>query len=510
MAPEHKILLVEDQRVLRSALQISFERDGYRVLCADTGESALELIQEQHIDLVITDLRLPGIEGIGLVEEIRAQQPWVKAIIMTAYGSQESVVAAMRAGVSDFVEKPFRLEEIRRIVERTMAGRTQVAEAKAATPSGPSPSDPNSALQFLPEPAPQATSAGCVFVEAAPATGSQHFCDAIAINEHTTGIVFGEVPAGNTSGSMLRSLVRAVVYAAIDGSESPASVASKANRALCKGLGQRVPVRLFCAFCDKSQHRIQYVNCGGLPGALFSQDPATFQPIQATARPVGAFPTLFVSTVDTQLQDQGCFLIGGRQTVERIFEQPQVAESFVTAFAGLAGSEHVLTAEHVAPLVVDANETDSTGQSDLSFALLHFKPAELAVGPQEAALTVADRDEDVMQVIAMTEQIAAMAGLDTRQAQQAASAAAEATGAALASSAKSGRPAGAIVKFAASPGELCVEVSSRHWQPLGDGSFAPPESSRLIETLMDVVDFETRPGLGAMVHMVKRGSSDAG
>jgi len=252
------------------------------------------------------------------------------------------------------------------------------------------------------------------------------------------------------------------------------------------------------------------VNCGGLPGAAFSQEPAILEPIEATARPLGLFPTLFVSTVETQLREQGSFLIGGCQTVERIFERHQVVESFVTAFASLAGSGDLLTAEHVAPLVLDANDTSAAGPADLSFALLHFRPTEMAAEPREAALSVADNDGDVMQVIALAEQMAATSGLDSDEAQQVASAAAEATSVALSSSADANRTARADVKFFAGRGELCIEVSARQWLPLGDGAFAPPESLRLIETFMDTVDFETRPELGAMVHMVKRGSNDVG
>src|SRR5262245_42771902 len=102
-----KILLIDDESQNLEALATVVERDGYTPVKASSGEVALRLLEHEAIDLVITDLKMPGMDGFALLKKIKAQQPNVAVIVITAYGTIETAVAAMREGAYDFIAKPF-------------------------------------------------------------------------------------------------------------------------------------------------------------------------------------------------------------------------------------------------------------------------------------------------------------------------------------------------------------------------------------------------------------------
>ena len=87
----HTILIVDDEVRLRKALERSFRQEGYQTLAAASGEEALALLKKEKVDLVIADLVMPGMDGISLIRSIRESDPGMKVIILTAYGSAESM-----------------------------------------------------------------------------------------------------------------------------------------------------------------------------------------------------------------------------------------------------------------------------------------------------------------------------------------------------------------------------------------------------------------------------------
>ena len=105
----HTILIVDDEVRLRKALERSFRQEGYQTLAAASGEEALALLKKEKVDLVIADLVMPGMDGISLVRTIRGSDPGMKVIILTAYGSAESMAEAEALGVAHYLTKPFDL-----------------------------------------------------------------------------------------------------------------------------------------------------------------------------------------------------------------------------------------------------------------------------------------------------------------------------------------------------------------------------------------------------------------
>ncbi len=115
-----QILIVEDDRKMRLALREIMTKEGYSVDTVETGEAALGRVEETSYDLVITDLKLPGIDGMSLLKAIRKSRPDTSVVIITAYATVDTAVEAMREGAEDYISKPFNLDEIRIIVKKVL------------------------------------------------------------------------------------------------------------------------------------------------------------------------------------------------------------------------------------------------------------------------------------------------------------------------------------------------------------------------------------------------------
>ena len=122
------MLIVEDEETLSESLQRVLSKDGYEVDAVNSAEAALKNLEEAAYDLVITDITLPGIDGIELLRRIREKFSDQIVIIMTAYASIETAVGALRGGAYDYVIKPIIHEEIKRIVRNALRERSLMAE----------------------------------------------------------------------------------------------------------------------------------------------------------------------------------------------------------------------------------------------------------------------------------------------------------------------------------------------------------------------------------------------
>src|SRR5215469_14329934 len=122
------LLVVDDERNIRVRLAGFFETCGHFVRTAETGKQALDLLDGAPIDLVLTDYKLAELNGLELLQQIKRRTPETPVILMTAYGTIENTVAAMKAGAYDYLVKPFSLEQIQHIVERALEFRKLRAE----------------------------------------------------------------------------------------------------------------------------------------------------------------------------------------------------------------------------------------------------------------------------------------------------------------------------------------------------------------------------------------------
>ena len=116
----HRILIVDDDEIFLRPLQRTLEVAGYDVLAVASGEEAVELLKRADVELVLTDKRLPGIDGVELVRRTKAEHAEVAVVVMTAYGTIGSAVEAMRLGAEDYLVKPFDAAEVAMVVRRAI------------------------------------------------------------------------------------------------------------------------------------------------------------------------------------------------------------------------------------------------------------------------------------------------------------------------------------------------------------------------------------------------------
>ena len=124
------ILIVDDEVGVRESLRAILMAD-YDVLTADTGAGAIELLRQHDVDVVTLDLRMPGMGGIGVLEQAKAINPDVEAIIITGYGSLDTAVQGLRFRAFDYISKPFDVDHVRRLVESAVARRSAVRIVKS-------------------------------------------------------------------------------------------------------------------------------------------------------------------------------------------------------------------------------------------------------------------------------------------------------------------------------------------------------------------------------------------
>jgi DNA-binding NtrC family response regulator len=113
-----RVLVVDDETTLRRVTQVQLEQEGYVVSTAASGHEALGILENTSQDLVVTDLRMPGMSGMDLLRQIRAHHPNVAVIIVTAYGSHSVATEAIEAGAYDCIAKPVNPDMLRSIVRR--------------------------------------------------------------------------------------------------------------------------------------------------------------------------------------------------------------------------------------------------------------------------------------------------------------------------------------------------------------------------------------------------------
>ena len=128
-----RILVVDDELFVRELLLEFLSTEGYEVSLADSGEKAVELMQTQPAEVVLVDLKMPGMDGIETFKQIKKIAPDTLAIIMTGYPTIESSIEALRQGAYDYVVKPFKLNDLKTSIEKALREhklKTQITQLK--------------------------------------------------------------------------------------------------------------------------------------------------------------------------------------------------------------------------------------------------------------------------------------------------------------------------------------------------------------------------------------------
>ncbi len=115
-----RILIVDDKEVFRLPLQRALEAAGFEVIAVPSAEDALDVLDGSTVDVLLTDQRLPGMDGVQLITRVKATHPAMGIIAMTAYGTIESAVEARRRGADDYLVKPFEVPDLLRALHRAL------------------------------------------------------------------------------------------------------------------------------------------------------------------------------------------------------------------------------------------------------------------------------------------------------------------------------------------------------------------------------------------------------
>jgi CheY-like chemotaxis protein len=133
MSALRKVLVVDDDPVVGKSFNRVLSGKGYVVVTAEDGYDALQKLQTESYDVVFTDLRMPGMNGLEVAEQVKARQPWTPVVIVTGYGSRRSEDRARAAGVTSFVHKPLSPEMIEQATADALEAKAPPAPAASAT-----------------------------------------------------------------------------------------------------------------------------------------------------------------------------------------------------------------------------------------------------------------------------------------------------------------------------------------------------------------------------------------
>ena len=117
---KQKVLVVDDQNGIRVLLAEVLGNEGYQALQASNGKTALEIVKNESPDLVLLDMKIPGMDGLDILKHIRQINPHIKVIMMTAYGELDMIKEAMELGALMHFTKPFDIDELRQAVNREL------------------------------------------------------------------------------------------------------------------------------------------------------------------------------------------------------------------------------------------------------------------------------------------------------------------------------------------------------------------------------------------------------
>jgi two-component system response regulator PilR (NtrC family) len=115
-----KVLVVDDEESIREFFEIMLKREGYEVWTASNGKEALERLKKGRADLILSDIQMPEMSGLELLSKVKEQDPEALMIMITAFGSTETAVEAMKLGAYDYVQKPFKIDEVKIILRQAL------------------------------------------------------------------------------------------------------------------------------------------------------------------------------------------------------------------------------------------------------------------------------------------------------------------------------------------------------------------------------------------------------
>ena len=117
----HRIMVIDDEKIVGDMAKLSLEQEGYAVETFLNGETALARLQEQKFDVVVTDLKMKGVDGMEVLRTVKQLYPDVKVIMITAFANLDTAIEALRGDVHDFFPKPVKIKELKASIQRALS-----------------------------------------------------------------------------------------------------------------------------------------------------------------------------------------------------------------------------------------------------------------------------------------------------------------------------------------------------------------------------------------------------
>ena len=121
--PKESILVVDDERSMREFLEIFLTKEGYQVTLANSGEEACQLLAKQEFDLLITDIKMKDTDGIDVLKKAKEVSPSSIVVMISAFATAETAVEAMQEGAYDYIPKPFKVKDMKKIVKSALRSK---------------------------------------------------------------------------------------------------------------------------------------------------------------------------------------------------------------------------------------------------------------------------------------------------------------------------------------------------------------------------------------------------
>ena len=205
------ILIAEDEEKMRRILEVNLQ-DQYRVLLARDGEEALRLFKENEVNLILTDMKMPERDGLSLLHEVKRLQAGIPVVLITAYGTIESAVNAMKEGATDYLLKPIKMEEVGLVIERALLQADLIGEnqklreeIKALYGVETIISKHSTMVEIMGIVQQVADSKATVLIEGESGTGKELVARAIHLNSQRAGFPFVVVNASAIPRELLES-----------------------------------------------------------------------------------------------------------------------------------------------------------------------------------------------------------------------------------------------------------------------------------------------------------------
>ena len=266
----YNLLLVDDEATLLKALSETFSSDGYNVFIASTAEEALGFVQTKNIDVVISDIKMPGMDGIEFLKRAKGIKEEIEIILYTAYGSFETATQALRYRAFDYITKPFQIEEVKSLVKEAVKSvrgkRNKGASERIAYDSDLYNEEAknwiNTQNSSVNDISPIETGLSIRAEYLSESSFNNKFVDVFQISEKKCAIVMAHLTGQNDKNSIFAPLIRMLARQNVKEYGIPSRALMEINRIIYDDTLLKEQFALFAGVYDREKMTLQYANAG--------------------------------------------------------------------------------------------------------------------------------------------------------------------------------------------------------------------------------------------------------